>query len=245
MSEEEAETRDAEAHDTAPSDPALTLAAALAQRQIELPEEQVALLDRYRALLWDWNEKINLYRALLWDWNEKINLTRHTTMEKFVERDVVDSLAFSEFLQTGEHVLDVGTGGGVPGVILGIVRPDLHIELSESVGKRARVVGEIIAALGLNITMHHGAAQAVLENQVFDALVVRAVASLSKLLTWFEPHWASIGRLLVLKGPAWVEERGEARHLGQMHYVQLRKLSEYPLPGTESHSVLLELRAKE
>jgi 16S rRNA (guanine527-N7)-methyltransferase len=51
--------------------------------------------------------------------------------------------------------------------------------------------------------------------------------------------------MLVLKGPAWVEERGEARHVGLLHDVQLRKLAEYPMPGTESQSVLLELRHKE
>ena len=77
---------------------------------------------------------------LLWEWNEKINLTRHTDYEKFVGRDLVDSLAFAEFLEQGEKVLDVGSGGGVPGVVLAIVRPDLKISLSDSVGKKAKVL---------------------------------------------------------------------------------------------------------
>ena len=217
--------------DATPSFEGDTLAAALARHNIELTEEQTALLDRYR--------------AALWDWNEKLNLTRHTTFEKFVGRDVVDSLAFAEFLETGERVLDVGTGGGVPGVILAIARPDLSVELCESVAKRAKAVGEILTEAGLTVPMHHARAEDLLEQQVFDVLVVRAVAPLAKLLTWFAPRWNSIGRLLVLKGPAWVEERGEARHLGLMHDVQLRKLAEYPLPGTENQSALLELRAKE
>jgi 16S rRNA (guanine527-N7)-methyltransferase len=208
-----------------------TLAAALARHNIELPEEQVRQLDRYR--------------AALWQWNEKLNLTRHTTLEKFVSRDVVDALAFSEFLETGERVLDVGTGGGVPGVILAMTRGDLRIELCESVAKRAKAVAEIVRETGLDIPVHHARAEALLETEVYDVLLVRAVASLAKLLAWFAPHWNSIGRLLALKGPAWVEERGEARHLGLLRDVQLRKLAAYPLPGTESQSVLLELRAKE
>lgn len=207
------------------------LSAVLSEHGIELAEEQIAVLDRYR--------------AALWELNEQINLTRHTTMEKFVGRDVVDSLAFSPHLETGERVLDVGTGGGVPGVILAIARPDLRIELCESVAKRAKAIGEILRQAGLSLPVHHARAEALLEHEVYDALVVRAVASLAKLLTWFDPRWNSIGRLLVLKGPAWVEERGEARHLGLLRDMQLRKLAEYPLPGTDSQSVLLELRAKE
>ena len=86
--------------------PAEKLADAIVRHQIELPDEQIALLERYC--------------ELLWQWNEKINLTRHTDYEKFVARDLVDSLAFAEFLEPGEKVLDVGSGGGVPGVVLAI-----------------------------------------------------------------------------------------------------------------------------
>jgi 16S rRNA (guanine527-N7)-methyltransferase len=70
------------------------------------------------------------------------------------------------------------------------------------------------------------------------------VAKLRKLLEWFRPHWPSIGRLLLIKGPAWVEERGEARHYGLMHALSLRKLAAYPLPGTDSESVILQIAAK-
>ncbi len=78
----------------------------------------------------------------------------------------------------------------------------------------------------------------------FDTLVVRAVAPLAKLLTWFAPHWQSFERLLVVKGPAWVEERHAARERGLLRKLQLRKLESWPIPGTESESVLLEIREK-
>ena len=79
----------------------------------------------------------------------------------------------------------------------------------------------------------------------FNTLVVRAVARLKKLLEWFKPHWTAFDRLLVLKGPSWVEERGEARHYGLMHELELRKLASYPLPGTSSESVLLQIRPRQ
>ena len=115
-----------------------TLAAALSRSRIELADDQIDGLDGYR--------------RLLWEWNQKLNLTRHTDYEKFVTRDVVDSQAFEQFLDAGERVLDVGTGGGVPGVVLAILRPDLTVELSESMAKKARAVEAIVSGLKLPIT---------------------------------------------------------------------------------------------
>ncbi len=204
-----------------------TLSAAMARHGIELPEPPTALLASYC--------------ELLWQWNAKINLTRHTDHEKFVARDLVDSLAMAEFLRPNEKILDVGTGGGVPGVVLAIVRDDLEVSLCESVGKKARVIAQIVEQLGLPLPVIHARAEDALGEFRFNTLVIRAVARLRKLLDWFAPHWDRFDRLLVLKGPTWVEERGEARHHGLMHNLALRKLKSYPLPGTESESVLLQI----
>jgi 16S rRNA (guanine527-N7)-methyltransferase len=204
---------------------------ALARHEIELSDEQILLLDRY-------------CRAL-WDWNTKLNLTRHTDYEKFVTRDVVDSLALEAFVDPGARVLDVGTGGGVPGVVLAVARSDLDVSLCDSVAKKAKAVRSIVEQVGLDVRVFHAPAQQVLAEQAFDVLVVRAVAPLTKLLRWFAPHWESIGRALVIKGPAWVDERLEAREAGLLRHVELRKLTEYPLPGTGSQSVVLSLRPKD
>ena len=204
------------------------LAAVAAAHHIDLPADQVARLERYC--------------HLLWQWNTRLNLTRHTDYEKFVTRDLVDSLAFSRFLGRGEKVLDVGTGGGVPGVVLAVVRPDLSVTLCESVGKRATAVVDILQQLPLDLPMLHGRAEDVLVGPWrFHTLVVRAVARLERLLRWFRPHWQAFDRMLVLKGPAWVEERGEARHHGLLRDLALRKLTSYPLAGSDSESVLLQI----
>ena len=209
----------------------LDLTAVLRRRHIDLPAEQISQLERYC--------------RLLWAWNEKINLTRHTDYEKFVARDVVDTLAIAKHLGPGERVLDVGSGGGVPGIVLAIVRPDLSVTLSESVAKKARVLAEIVRELGLKIGAEHCRAEDVLGVRSFGTLVVRAVAPLPKLLGWLAPHWGAFDRLLAIKGPSWVEERHEARETGLMKDLQLRKLETWPLPGTDSESVLLEIRPKE
>lgn len=208
-----------------------TLALALVRHAIELPADEVARLERHC--------------RLLWDWNEKLNLTRHTDFEKFVTRDLVDTLEFSKVIEPAERVLDVGTGGGVPGVVLAILRPDLQVTLSESIAKKARAVADIVQKLDLAVPVHHGRAEELLDRQQFQSLLVRAVAPLAKLLRWFAPYWGSFDRLLVIKGPAWVEERHAAREAGLMRDLTLRKLSTWPLPGTISESVLLEIRARE
>jgi 16S rRNA (guanine527-N7)-methyltransferase len=200
----------------------------LRETGIAVAAEQVELLDRYR--------------RLLWSWNERMNLTRHTTLEKFVGRDVVDSHQLGLLLDRGERVLDVGTGGGVPGVVLAILRPDLSISLCESTQKKARAVEAMVRELGLAGPVFAARAEEVLEVSTFDTLVARALASLRKVLAWLGPHWDAFDRLLLVKGPAWVDERAEARQHGLLRGLELRKAAMYAAPFTGAESVILSVR---
>jgi 16S rRNA (guanine527-N7)-methyltransferase len=211
----------------AASPPDDTLAAALSRHQIELPEEQRTTIENYA--------------RLLWEWNEKLNLTRHTTWEKFVARDIVDTQQLAQHIPQGHSVLDVGTGGGVPGVLLALLRPDLQVQLCDPVGKKARAVEDIVTQLRLRVPVHAERVENIVQRAPFDTLVVRAVAPLWELLSWLAPHWQNIGQLLVIKGPKWLDERGQARHRGFLKPLELRKVAEYPLPGTESNSVILKI----
>lgn len=204
-----------------------TLASKIAETDIDLPPEQVAQLDAYR--------------EQLWAWNEKLNLTRHTTLEKFVTRDLIDSLELSKLIDRGQRVLDMGTGGGVPGLILAIVRPDLKVSVCESVAKKGRAVEAIVAELSIPVKVFPNRAEDVLELTTFDTVVARAVAPLRKILNWLEPHWDAFDQLLLIKGRSWVEERGEARHHGMLKVLQLRKASTYMTPRTNAESVILRI----
>ena len=96
---------------------------------MELPSDQTSALEKYC--------------TRLWDWNERLNLTRHTTYEKFVSRDVVDSLQLANLLAPKKRVLDVGTGGGVPGAVIAIFVPTCT-SLCESVAKKAKAIEAIV-----------------------------------------------------------------------------------------------------
>ena len=208
-----------------------TLTDALTRHSIELEDEQIEMLDRY-------------VRAL-WQLNEKINLTRHTDYEKFVARDVIDARELEPFIDSGQRVLDVGTGGGLPGVILSILRPDLEVTLCDSVAKKAKATSEIVQAAKLALPVVHGRAEEIVTSSRQDTLVARAVAPMTKLLRWFEPCWDSFSQLLLIKGPAWVEERGAARHVGLLRGLELRCLTTYPMAGTEAESVVLRIRPRD
>ena len=218
--------------ETTASPPSTTLPDALARYGISLPPEQVETLDRYC--------------KILWEWNTKLNLTRHTDYDKFVTRDVVDSLELSKCIQPEEDVLDVGTGGGVPGVILAVTRPDVSVSLCESVAKRAKVVEAIVRELGISCAVLHSRGEQLLEEgHTFDTLVFRAVARMEKILHWFEPHWGAMRRMLLVKGPSWLEERKASREHGLLARLDLRKLATYQTPGSGAENVILQISPKQ
>ncbi len=188
--------------------------------------------------------KLEQYCSALWEWNTKINLTRHTTFDLFARRDLLDSVKLAEHLSEDEEVLDVGTGGGVPGIPLAILRPDLTVSLCDSVAKKSKVASAIVKELGLPVAVHAARVQDVLEDLRFNSLVTRAAGSISQLLSWLDEYWMSFDRVLAIKGPRWVEERAEARHRGLMNEVELRRIATYSMPETQSESVILQMNRR-
>lgn len=184
---------------------------------------------------------LDAYCRALWALNEQINLTRHTNYDLFVRRDLLDTYQLAAFIPPNEEILDLGTGGGVPGIPLAILRPDLQVSLCDSVGKKARAIDGLVRQLKLPIPVHAARAQDVLEDQSFDTVVTRAAGSITQLCNWMQDYWHCFNRLLAIKGPKWVEERGEARHRGVLHGIRLRRIHAYKMPGTKSEAVLLQL----
>lgn len=119
------------------------------------------------------------------DWNEKINVISRKDMEHFYERHVLHSLGLAKVInfKAGTKVLDVGTGGGFPGIPLAILYPDTNFFLVDSIGKKIKVVQEVATALGLkNVRAAHCRAEEVKEK--FDFVVSRAVTRLINFYPW-------------------------------------------------------------
>lgn len=122
-------------------------------------------------------------------WNSKINVISRKDIDSLYEKHVLHSLSIAAVFEwkPGMEVIDIGTGGGFPGIPLAIFFPETQFHLVDSIGKKIKVVNEITKALGLrNVTTQHTRAEEI-KNRRFDTAVSRAVAPLKDLLTWSIP----------------------------------------------------------
>lgn len=127
--------------------------------------------------------------ALYKDWNEKINVISRKDTEGLYEKHVLHSLSIAAAFEfaPGSQVLDLGTGGGFPGIPLAIYFPEVKFHLADSIGKKIKVVIAVAEELGLtNVTAQHIRAEEI-KNRKFDVVVSRAVAPLKDLWHWSKP----------------------------------------------------------
>ncbi len=128
------------------------------------------------------------------------------------ERHVLNCAGLAELLAPSESVMDLGSGAGLPGLVLAIARPDLHLTLVEPLLRRATFLTEAVEALGLpNVVVHRGRAEEMGKKVAFDVVTARAVAPLDKLIRWSLPLLTAGGRLLALKGERADSELAAAR----------------------------------
>jgi len=134
------------------------------------------------------NAQLELFKnteTLYVEWNAQINVISRKDFPEFYERHVLHSLAIAKFIRftPGSKILDVGTGGGFPGIPLAIFFPEVHFHLVDSIGKKIKVVKEVATALGLkNVTAEQIRAEQL--NQKYDFVVSRAVTRLSEFVPW-------------------------------------------------------------
>ena len=182
------------------------------------------LIQRYFPNLSDLQYKqLKALGELYTDWNAKINVISRKDMEHFYERHVLHSLAIAKVIQfkPETQILDVGTGGGFPGVPLAILFPEVSFHLVDSIGKKIKVVQEVSNALELtNLSAEHARAEQV--SGQFDFVVSRAVTRLTEFYPWVQNKFNKKSfndldnGILYLKGVDLMEEFDQLKKPYQM-----------------------------
>jgi 16S rRNA (guanine527-N7)-methyltransferase len=153
-------------------------------------------------------EQLLDYLALLNKWNSVYNLTSVRDPMQMMTLHLLDTLAAVPAFEGAQNVLDVGAGGGLPGVVLAIARPDMRVSMIDTVHKKTAFLTQVKAELGLaNVTVYTKKVQELEVKQPFDVITSRAFADLSDFVNWSGHLLADGGRFIALKGTAPADER--------------------------------------
>lgn len=196
------------------------------QLAIELSEQQ------HQALLG--------YLQLFLKWNKAYNLTAIREPERMVNLHLLDSLVVHPFIQDAQRIIDVGTGAGLPGVVLAILNPEKEFTLLDSNGKKTRFLTQVKAELGLaNLTVANARVEAYQDAQGFDMITSRAFASLADMTHWCAHLRNKTGCFLAMKGQYPQEEIDAIAE----HY-QITASYELRVPNVEGERHLLKIEPK-
>lgn len=173
--------------------------------------------------------------------NARINVISRKDMDNFYIHHVLHSLSLLELASFDRvnSVVDIGTGGGFPGIPLAIALPHIQFHLVDSIGKKIQVVQSIIDDIGLtNVRATHSRVENI--DETFDMAVSRAVAPTKELLSWMRKSWKSKPYMALLKGGDLSEELNEALSQHPQIKVKVKSIfNTYPEPFFETKKVVL------
>lgn len=205
-------------------------------------QQTIEIILKYFPTLTDkQKEQFEALYDLYTDWNSKINVISRKDITNLYEHHVLHSLGIAKIIhfKPGTQIMDLGTGGGFPGIPLAILFPETKFHLVDSIGKKVRVATEIASAIGLtNVTTRHCRAEE--EKQLFDFVVSRAVMPLTDLLKIIrknikgEQHNALPNGLICLKGGELENEILPVKHKTFIHELK----DEFEEPFFETKKVV-------
>ncbi|WP_194722553.1 16S rRNA (guanine(527)-N(7))-methyltransferase RsmG [Noviherbaspirillum malthae] len=178
------------------------------------------------------------YLNLLNKWNAVYNLTAVRNPAQMVTQHLLDSLAVVPAFAGAANILDVGAGGGLPGMVLAISRPDMRVSMIDTVHKKTAFLTQAKAELGLsNVTVHTARVEQLQVQQPFDVITSRAFAELKDFITWSHHLLQQGGRFIALKGVMPQEEIARLPAGWKVTQVQPLKV---PSLDAERHLVFIE-----
>lgn len=197
----------------------------------------------------DQYEQFMRYKDLLKEWNEKMNLTAITEDEEIISKHFIDSIQAFQFdeLKDAMTLIDVGTGAGFPGLPIKIMKPELKVTLLDSTNKKLGFLKVVSQELKLNnVEFIHSRAEdgsrKIGYRDSYDIAISRAVANLSLLTELCLPYVKIGGHFIALKGPAVDQEIDDAKYAVQVLGGKIVKTMEVDIEGTDLKHNLVVIR---
>lgn len=192
--------------------------------QLDISDEQIA--------------KMIAYLALLSKWNSVYNLTSIRDPKEMVKQHLLDSLSAAPAFKDAKNVLDVGAGGGLPGMMLAIAYPDIKISMVDTVSKKTAFLTQAKTELGLkNVTVHTGRVEALQVKDKFDVITSRAFSELCNFINWSGHLLADGGQFIAMKG---VAPNQEIERLPDSW--QVEKMQALAVPGLQAERHLVFIK---
>ncbi|MBD3654216.1 16S rRNA (guanine(527)-N(7))-methyltransferase RsmG [Kangiella sp.] len=187
------------------------------------------------------SERLLGYLSLLLKWNKAFNLTAITNPEEALNLHLLDSVSVSPAIAAYDSLLDVGTGGGLPGIPLAILNPEKQFTLLDTNSKKTRFLKQVVYELGLdNVTVINQRVQDFDNQSGYACILSRAFASLSDMVQWTEHLLADKGHWLAMKGQYPQQELDELPET-----VELVEAQQVKLPGISANRWFIYLKQKQ
>ena len=198
------------------------------------------------------NEELeNFYKYMkgIIEWNDKINVTAITEEKLFVVKHFIDSLLINHYLQGKAKIIDVGTGGGFPGIPLKILNKEKKFTLIDSVNKKLNVIRDLSGKIGLeNLEVIHTRAEDLAEKkeyrEMYDVATTRAVSNLSTILEYMLPFVKVGGIAVCMKGPNYKEELEDAKKAIEVLGGKFEHIETFHLEGEMERNILVIKKVK-
>ena len=192
-------------------------------------------------------KKFQKYKDLLLEWNNKINLTAITEENEIILKHFIDSCTILKYIEDNQKIIDIGTGAGFPGIPLKIMNESLKITLVDSLNKRVNFLNEVISELKLeNVEGIHSRAEDLGRDnnyrEKYDVATSRAVANLSTLLEYLMPFVKVNGICICMKGPNIEEELNEAKKAINELSGKLEGVYNFKLPNSDIERNIIIVR---
>lgn len=183
------------------------------------------------------------------EWNDKINVTAITDEKLFIVKHFIDSLLINQYLEGKENLIDIGTGGGFPGIPLKILNEDVKFTLVDSINKKLNVIRDLSEKIGFKkLEIIHTRAEDLANKKEYrenyDLATTRAVSNLSTILEYMLPFVKVGGYAICMKGPNYQEELKEAEKAIQILGGKLDKIETFNIEGEMERNVLIIKKIK-